>query len=53
VGPKATLTLYEDENYTDDKRELGPNARVANLHQALFDEGIESLKVTCTNGAAR
>jgi len=53
VGPNATLTMYDDENYADDARELTPNTRVADLHQALFDEGIESLKLTCSNGATR
>jgi len=52
VGPKATLTLYDDENYEDDSRELAPNTRVPDLHQALFDEGIESMKLICSNGAA-
>lgn len=53
VGPNATLTMYDDENYADDARELTPNTRVPDLHQALFDEGIESLKLTCSNGATR
>lgn len=51
VGPKAKLTLYDDENFADDPREIGPNGRVADLHESLFDEGIESMKLTCTESA--
>jgi hypothetical protein len=31
---------------------LGPNARVADLHEALFDEGIESLRLACTENSS-
>ena len=47
VGPKAKLVLYDDENFTDDPREIGPNGRIADLHQALFAEGVESMKLSC------
>lgn len=53
VGPKGKLTLYDDENFADDPRNLGPNARVADIHQALFDEGIESLRLACTDDSSR
>jgi len=49
VGPKAKLTLYDDENFEDDPRELPSNARISDLHQSLFDEGIESLRLACTD----
>lgn len=52
VGPKAKLTLYDDEHFADDPRELGPNARVGDLHEALFDEGIESLRLACTENSS-
>jgi hypothetical protein len=52
VGPKAKLTLYDDENFADDPRHFGPNARIADLHQALFDEGIESMRLACIGGSA-
>jgi hypothetical protein len=51
VGPKGKLVLYDDENFTDDPREIGPNGRIADLHQSLFDEGIESMKLSCTENA--
>lgn len=48
VGPKATLTLYNDENYADKKRELKANEKVGDLHKTIFSEGVESMKLTCT-----
>lgn len=48
VGPKATLVLYEDENYSDKKREVKAGEKVADLHQSLFSEGVESLQLVCT-----
>ena len=48
VGPKANLVLYEDESYGDEKRDLKPNERVADVHKSIFSEGIESMKLTCT-----
>lgn len=53
VGPKARLALYDDEDYTDDRRDLAENARVADLHKTLFDEGVESMSLTCTGDTAR
>jgi hypothetical protein len=52
VGPNAKLVLYEDENFTDKKRELAANARVPDLHKSIFSEGVESLRLTCTNPPA-
>lgn len=51
VGPKARLALFDDEDFTDDKRDLGPNTKVAEVHKSLFDEGIESIRLSCTDGA--
>lgn len=52
VGPNAKLTLYDDANFADDPRNFGPNARIGDLHKAMFDEGIESLRLACTGKAA-
>jgi hypothetical protein len=48
VGPKAKLTLYKDENFSSQKRELEPNAKVAELKKSVLPESFESLKLTCT-----
>ena len=48
VGPKAKLTLYEDELYVDRKGELKPNEKVADLHKSIASEGVESLMLSCT-----
>jgi hypothetical protein len=52
VGPKAKLVVYDDENFTDDPREIGPNGRVADLHQSLFSEGVESMKLSCIESSS-
>ena len=53
VGPNARLALYEDENYRDLKRELKAGEKVADLHKTLVTEGVESMKITCTDGTNR
>jgi hypothetical protein len=47
-GPKATLVLYEDENYGDKRREVKAGERVSDLHRSIFSEGVESLQLLCT-----
>lgn len=48
VGPKATLTLYEEERFGEKKRELKAGEKVADLHKSVLSEGVESLTLTCT-----
>ncbi len=52
VGPKASLTLFEDERYADKKRDLKPGEKVADLHKNIFSEGVESMKLACLDNAA-
>lgn len=48
VGPKATFTAWDDENYRDRTAMIGAGQRVADLSQRLrFGEDMESLKVDC------
>ena len=51
VGPKATLTLYEDESYQDQKRSVSPGQKVADLHKNITSEGVESLQLTCAESS--
>lgn len=46
VGPKAKLTLYGGENFTDPDKSIGPNSRISSLSKPNFDD-IESIKMTC------
>lgn len=53
VGPKATLTVYDNENYTQKTATYKPKQRVADLSETRgFFEDIRSLKMTCVGGAA-
>lgn len=50
VGPNATFTAWDDENYRDRTAMIGAGQRVADLSQRLrFGEDMESLKVDCQN----
>lgn len=49
VGPKATVAIYDDENYRDRNATLKPGDHIKNLDDqklGLFED-IESLKITC------
>lgn len=49
VGPKATLTVYDNVNYRDKAATLKPASRTPDLDEkmALF-ETIRSLKISCS-----
>lgn len=49
VGPKATVTIYDDENYRDRNATIQPGEHVRNLDDqklGLFED-IESIRITC------
>ena len=50
VGPKATVTTYDEEDYQDRNATLSPGQRVADLGDKKlgFFQDIESLKVSCS-----
>jgi len=49
VGPKATLTVYDDQDYKDKAATFKPGQKVPDLNEKLgFFENIQSLKVACT-----
>jgi hypothetical protein len=52
VGPKATVTVYDNENYTQKTATFKPDQRIADLDQTRgFFEDIRSLKIACAGGA--
>jgi hypothetical protein len=53
IGPKATVTVYDNENYAQKVATFQPNQRVADLDERRgFFEDIRSLKIACSGGAA-
>lgn len=51
VGPKARLTVYDNENYGEKAATFKPNQKVADLDEKMgFFENISSVKVACTGG---
>ncbi|HEX6321185.1 MAG TPA: beta/gamma crystallin domain-containing protein [Burkholderiales bacterium] len=53
VGPKARLTVYDNENYRERAANFKPGQKVADLDEKLgFFEDISSVKVACTGGAS-
>lgn len=49
VGPKATVIIYDDENYRDRNATLKPGDHIGNLDDqklGLFED-IESIKISC------
>jgi len=48
VGPKATLTAFDNEDYTDRSAVFEPGLRVPDLDEKLGQlEKIRSLRITC------
>jgi len=48
VGPKATVTVYENRSYSDKRATLQPGTREAHLRKNLkFTQSIDSLKIKC------
>ena len=49
VGPKATVTTYDEEDYQDRNATLNPGQRITDLGDKKlgFFQDIESLKVSC------
>lgn len=53
VGPKATVTVYDNENYTQKVATYKPGQRIADLGETRgFFEDIRSLKIACAGSAA-
>lgn len=51
VGPKARLTVYDNENYREKAATFKPGQKVADLDEKLgFFEDISSVKIACTGG---
>lgn len=52
VGPKATLTVYDNENYKEKAATFKPGQKVKDLDEkmGLFEQ-IRSAKVACSGGA--
>jgi hypothetical protein len=49
VGPKATLTVYDNENYQQRVARFKPGERVADLDKKMgFFEQVRSLKIACS-----
>jgi len=49
IGPKATLTVYENKMFKDKTVQFGPNSKEAGLVKKLGFRGrIESMKLECT-----
>jgi hypothetical protein len=49
VGPKATVTVYENQDYRDKTATLQPGTREAQLRKNLkFTMSIDSLKISCS-----
>jgi hypothetical protein len=52
VGPKARLTVYDNENYGQKAATFKPGQKVADLDEKMgFFENISSVKVACTGGS--
>ncbi|NEX61002.1 hypothetical protein [Noviherbaspirillum galbum] len=48
VGPKATLTVYENKDYRDKTMTFKPGEQVPRLREILkFTQSIDSLKIAC------
>ncbi|MBC7415216.1 MAG: hypothetical protein H7327_09815 [Herminiimonas sp.] len=48
VGPKATVTVFETENFGDRQAVFKPSTRILNMRKKLrFTQSIDSLKVAC------
>ncbi len=48
VGPKATLTAYDAENYKDKAQTFKPGQKVRDLDEKMgLFESIQSVKVSC------
>lgn len=53
VGPKARLTVYDNENYGQKAATFKPSQKVADLDEKMGTfENISSVKVACTGGAS-
>lgn len=51
VGPKATLTVYDNEDYAQRVATYKPNQRIADLGETRdFFEDIRSLRISCASG---
>lgn len=52
VGPKATVTVYDNENYRQKAATFKPNQKVANMggNQISPFEDVRSLKIACAGG---
>jgi hypothetical protein len=51
VGPKARLTVYDNENYREKAATFKPGQKVADLDEKMgFFEDISSVKIACTGG---
>lgn len=53
VGPKATVSVYDNENYTQKVATYKAGQRIADLDEkrGMFED-IRSLKIACAGGAA-
>lgn len=52
VGPKATLTVYDNENYKQKAASFKSGQKVADLDEKMgLFENISSVKVACSGGA--
>lgn len=48
VGPKATVAVYENQNYRHQTATLAPGTREPQLRRGLkFTQSIDSLKISC------
>lgn len=53
VGPKARLTVYDNENYGQKAATFKPGQKAADLDEKMGTfENISSVKVACTGGAS-
>jgi hypothetical protein len=53
TGPKATVTVYDNENYGQKVATFKPGQRIADLDERRgFFEDIRSLKIACAGTAA-
>lgn len=49
TGPKAQVTIYDNENFRDRAKIIEPGKKVAELDEKLgFFENVRSMKVSCT-----
>ncbi|MCD6680997.1 MAG: hypothetical protein LT102_10145 [Burkholderiaceae bacterium] len=50
VGPKATLTVYDAQNYQDEAQTFKPGQKVADLDEKMeLFESVQSAKVSCAS----